>query len=174
MKDDQQISRQQETIIFYGSADERRRQQRDAKLRRWRYHHDRINAARSCPLGDDVWPPPDCRDHDRINAAKSYPLGDNPAKSYPVGDGLRPLPDCEDHNRSNAAKSYPLGDGLRPLPDCRDLFLRGGLANGGPHGSSSIDGNDDISDEDTMATAAEPLDEFEQEVDNDVVDIELV
>ena len=150
MKDDQQISRQQETIIFYGSADERRRQQRDAKLRRWRYHHDRINAARSCPLGDDVWPPPDCRDHDRINAAKSYPLGDNPAKSYPVGDGLR------------------------PLPDCRDLFLRGGLANGGPHGSSSIDGNDDISDEDTMATAAEPLDEFEQEVDNDVVDIELV
>jgi len=62
VKDDPSISRDQETVIFYGSAEERKKQQRDAKQRRWRYHHDNITAAKSYPMGDHLRPLPELKE----------------------------------------------------------------------------------------------------------------
>jgi len=62
VKADTNITRDQEDVIFYGSAEERKRQQREMKRRRWQHHRDNINATESYPAGDDLRPLPDRRD----------------------------------------------------------------------------------------------------------------
>ena len=62
VKADTNITRDQEDVIFYGSAEERKRQQREMKRRRWQHHRDNINSAKSYPAGDDLRPLPDRRD----------------------------------------------------------------------------------------------------------------
>ena len=59
LKDDPGITREQQDVIFYGSVEERRRQQKQAKQRRWRYHRDNIAESH---LADVLRPLPDCRD----------------------------------------------------------------------------------------------------------------
>jgi len=60
VKEDAKVTRKQKNIIFYGSTEERRKQQREMKHRRWRHHSDNITAAKLCD--GDLRPLPDCRD----------------------------------------------------------------------------------------------------------------
>jgi len=76
VKDDASITRDQQNVIFYGSAEERKRQQREMKRRRWQYHRDNINAAMSYPADDDLRPLPDRRDlflHESLSDEKAEP-----------------------------------------------------------------------------------------------------
>jgi len=63
VKEDANLARDQHDIIFYGSVEERRRQQRETKQRHWRFHHNKIAASKQFqPRGNEVRPLPDRRD----------------------------------------------------------------------------------------------------------------